>query len=226
MSFLTGKRAKNKAYQWLQSSFGPLAQQQGQMGQQFLGAYQGALGLGDDEQFNTGFDRFKRSSGYQNVLNETMRGVTGSMAARGLLASGSTLRALQDRSSQLAQQTYGNYLGQVLGGAQTAFGASQGYANTIAGAGQVGGTQGALSGIGALGQGIGGFASVFRSDRRLKDDIKQVGTRADGLGIYEYTMRHTGERQIGVMADEVAQLRPEALGPVVEGYATVRYDLL
>jgi hypothetical protein len=73
MSFLTGKRAKNKAYQWLQSSFGPLAQQQAQTGQQFLGAYQGALGLGDDEQFNTGFDRFKRSSGYQNVLNETMR---------------------------------------------------------------------------------------------------------------------------------------------------------
>ncbi len=222
MSFLTGKRAKNKAYQWLQSSFGPLAQQQGQMGQQFLGAYQGALGLGDDEQFNTGFDRFKRSSGYQNVLNETMRGVTGSAAARGLLASGSTLRALQDRSGQLAQQTYGNYLGQVLGGAQTAFGASQGYANTIAGAGQVGAREGIA---GALGQ-AAGAAAMFASDRRLKDDIERVGTREDGLGIYEYTMRHTGERQIGVMADEVAQLRPEALGPVVEGYATVRYDLL
>lgn len=224
MSFLTGKRAKNKAFSWLQSSFGPLAQQQGQMGQDFLGAYQGALGLGDDDQFNEGFERFKRGSGYQNVLNETMRGVTGSMAARGLLSSGSTLRALQDRSNQLAQQTYGNYLGQILGGAQTAFGASQGFANTIAGAGQVGGTQGLG---GAIGQGVGAAAAAGAfSDRRLKTNITRVGTREDGLGLYEYTMRGTGARQIGVMADEVAQLRPEALGPVVDGYATVRYDLL
>lgn len=224
MGFLTGKRAKNKAFQWLQQSFGPMAQQQAAQGRQLLDIYQGGLGLGSNEAFNAGLDRFRQGTGYQNILNETMRGVTGNAAARGLLNSGAALREYQNRSAELADRTYQNYLAQVLGGAQTATGNAQNFAGLIGQAGQVGPTQGALGGIGALGQGIGGFAAL--SDRRLKTNIKRVGTRKDGLGLYEYTLKTTGDRQIGVMADEVAQLRPEALGPVVEGYATVRYDLL
>jgi hypothetical protein len=160
MGFLTGKRAKNKAYQWLQDSFGGVARNQAAQGQQFLSAYQSGLGFGDDASFNAGLDRFKRSSGYENVFNETMRGVTGSSAARGLLNSGAAIRAYGDRASELANRTYQNYLAQILGGAQTSFGNAQGFANTIAGAGQVGATNGALGAVGALGQGIGGFAAL------------------------------------------------------------------
>lgn len=161
MGFLTGKRAKNRAFQWLQSSFGPMAQQQAQQGQQFLGAYQSGLGFGDPTAFNEGLNRFKQSSGYQNILNEAMRGVTANAAARGLLNSGAAIRAYQDRSADLADRTYQNYLAQVLGGAQTTMGNAQNFAGLIGQAGQVGPTQGALGGIGALGQGIGGFASLF-----------------------------------------------------------------
>jgi hypothetical protein len=156
------------------------------------------------------------------------------MAARGLLASGSTAQALQDRANQLAQGTYSNYLGQLLGGSQTAFqggqsafGTAQGLGNIIAGAGQTGPSQGLLGGIG---QAVGGGASLFtaiKSDRRAKKDIVQIGTRPDGLGIYEYTLKDDGQRYIGVMADEVAKYRPEALGPITsDGYATVHYDRL
>lgn len=161
MGFLTGKRAKNKAFQWLQSSFGPMAQQQARQGQELMGVAQGALGIGSPEAFNAGLERFRSASGYQNILNSAMRGVTTSQAARGMLGSGATLRALQDRSADLADRTYQNYLSQVLGLGQTATGNAQSFAGLIGQAGQVGPTQGALGGIGALGQGIGGFASLF-----------------------------------------------------------------
>lgn len=161
MSFLTGKRAKNRAFQWLQQSFGPLAQQQAAQGQRLLGAFESGLGFGDDATFNAGLERFKRSSGYENILSSAMRGVTAEAASRGLLNSGAAIRRYQDRSVDLADRTYQNYLAQVLGGAQTATGSAQNFGGLIGQAGQVGPTQGALGGIGALGQGIGGFASLF-----------------------------------------------------------------
>ena len=66
--------------------------------------------------------------------------------------------------------------------------------------------------------------AIAFSDRRLKSNIARVGEYGDGLGIYDYDMN--GTRQRGVMADEVAQLRPWALGPVIDGFATVDYGKL
>jgi hypothetical protein len=72
---------------------------------------------------------------------------------------------------------------------------------------------------------VGQAAAVF-SDRRLKANIERVGTLSDGLGVYDYDYVWGGERQRGVMADEVAQLRPWALGEPVNGFATVRMEAL
>ena len=52
---------------------------------------------------------------------------------------------------------------------------------------------------------------------------------ANGLGVYRY--RYVWEdadapMRIGVMADEVERLAPEALGPIVLGYRTVNYSML
>ena len=87
-------------------------------------------------------------------------------------------------------------------------------------AGVLGGLGSIASGVGALG-GSGGAAALF-SDRRLKSNIVKLGEMDDGLGIYEYDI--FGERQRGVMADEVEALRPWALGPTVEGFQTVKYQ--
>ena len=78
-----------------------------------------------------------------------------------------------------------------------------------------------------IGQGLkaaSSIASLF-SDRRLKRNIRKIGEYADGLGryVWDYVW---GERASGVMADEVAKLRPWALGPVVGGFATVNYEAL
>lgn len=70
-------------------------------------------------------------------------------------------------------------------------------------------------------------AAYAGSDRRLKRDIEQVGTLPNGLNIYEWNYRDGMDqpegRFRGVMADEVAIIAPELLGPTVNGYQTVYY---
>lgn len=85
---------------------------------------------------------------------------------------------------------------------------------------------------GSIGSLIGSAAqsaAMMFSDKRLKTNIEKVGQEPDGLGIYEYNYAVNWlpqERQRGVMADEVAALRPWALGPEIAGYATVNYGAL
>lgn len=80
----------------------------------------------------------------------------------------------------------------------------------------------------SIGKGLSTAASAATlfSDRRLKVSVERVDSFEDGLGLYEYNYTWGGDRQRGVMADEVALLRPWALGPVIEGYATVNYGAL
>lgn len=65
-------------------------------------------------------------------------------------------------------------------------------------------------------------ALFAKSDRRLKFDIREVGKLIDGLTIYIY--KYVGEtvNRIGLMADEVERLYPEAIN-VVFGYKTINY---
>jgi len=58
---------------------------------------------------NKALENFQASPGYQFAQNEAQRAVENSMAARGMLQSGATLKALQERSMGLANQEFGNY---------------------------------------------------------------------------------------------------------------------
>jgi len=68
-----------------------------------------------------------------------------------------------------------------------------------------------------------GTFSMF-SDRRLKSNIVQIGVHPIGVGIYEYDI--FGGRQIGVMAQELAQVMPEAVHMHPSGYLMVDYGRL
>ncbi len=46
------------------------------------------------------------------------------------------------------------------------------------------------------------------------------------IGLYAFRFFGEDKQRICVMADEVAEHYPEALGPMVDGYATVNYDRL
>lgn len=78
--------------------------------------------------------------------------------------------------------------------------------------------------LGSLAQGAG--SALAMSDRRLKRNIVKLGEEVDGLGVYAFDYVWPGPRQRGVMADEVASLRPWALGPSIGGFASVDYGRL
>jgi len=68
-----------------------------------------------------------------------------------------------------------------------------------------------------------GSAFMF-SDRRLKSNIKRIGEHEIGVGIYSYTM--IGFPQIGVIAQEVALVRPDLVKRHANGYLMVNYGSL
>jgi hypothetical protein len=62
------------------------------------------------------------------------------------------------------------------------------------------------------------------SDRRLKSNIVRLGTHPIGVGIYEYDI--FGGRQIGVMAQELMEVMPDAVQEHPSGYLMVDYGRL
>jgi len=77
---------------------------------------------------------------------------------------------------------------------------------------------------GLFGLGSAGMLAYALSDRRLKSNIIRVGTHPLGIGIYEYDL--FGEREMGVMADEVMTVKPEAVARHPSGYLIVDYGRL
>ena len=65
----------------------------------------------------------------------------------------------------------------------------------------------------------------FFSDRRLKEDIKEIGKAKNGLPIYSFRYKDDPDKltRIGFMADEVEKKHPDAVG-LAGGYKTVDYD--
>jgi hypothetical protein len=92
-----------------------------------------------------------------------------------------------------------------------------------------------MSGLFGLGgQALGGFlgsntgsaavAGLF-SDERLKENIKHIG-KENGFPIYEFNYINIPDKRfIGVMAQDVEKVMPEAIGES-EGYKTVNYEMI
>lgn len=67
-----------------------------------------------------------------------------------------------------------------------------------------------------------GSAGVTKySDRRLKTNVERIGTHPLGIGVYEYDI--FDRREVGVMADEVMTVKPEAVSVGADGFYRVNY---
>lgn len=171
-----------------------------------------------------GYQDYLRNAGYAPALQQMQQNVTGQGAASGLLNSGATSKALLREGANLNNQYFNNYLQQLSGLAGQGLQAGGLVANT--GQRSTSNSQGGgPSTLGSVASTVGGLAAIF-SDPRLKTDVQKLGTRPDGLGVYSYRYLGSLKRVIGVMADEVARLRPDAMGPTVKGFATVNYGAL
>ena len=80
------------------------------------------------------------------------------------------------------------------------------------------------AGIGAAGA-LGGARIKAASDRRLKKNIKRIGTHVLGIGLYTWDYLW-GQPFTGVMADEVEQVMPEAIVMHPSGFKMVNYSML
>lgn len=227
----------NAAAPWLKETYTPLANSGASAGN-FIAGLLGIPG-GDSTGAQAAFSGYKDMAGYAPALRDMQKGIVGGAAARGLLNSGSTQRGLLKAGADLDQQTFGNFLQYLQGLSSMGMQGAGLIANsadqtdnrteTRTGTSTTKGTTtekkpgGGL--FGSLGSIAGAAASIF-SDRRLKENSSEIATLDDGLGVYTFNYIGDDERRIGVMADEVALLRPWALGPTVGGYATVNYGEL
>jgi len=102
-------------------------------------------------------------------------------------------------------------------------------ANIVEGIGsQSGGTSSTTapsqSGAGSIiGPALSAAAMFMWSDERLKEDKEVVGETFDGQPIYKYRMKDGSAPQLGLMAQDVEKVHPEAVRDV-NGYKQVNYD--
>ena len=129
-----------------------------------------------------------------------LEGQIGSAQAGGELASGRALSSAFNLPAQFLGLQYG-----MKGGAP-------GFSNLFGGGGGGGGAAMDIPMEGAS-----------FSDRRLKTNIHRISTRPDGLGVYEFEYIWGGGKHIGLMAQEVLGIYPDAVGSV-GGYYTVDYS--
>ena len=75
-------------------------------------------------------------------------------------------------------------------------------------------------------RGGGGRAGGRRSDIALKHDITLLGRLDNGLGFYRFSYNGNNKAYVGVIAQEVQVVVPEAVARGRDGYLRVNYDKL
>jgi hypothetical protein len=78
--------------------------------------------------------------------------------------------------------------------------------------------------------GLGGAGIMRYSDERLKTNIEKVGSLENGVNLYSYNYKDGYDlpegRQIGVIAQEVEAVMPEAVVEMDNGFKAVNYAML
>jgi len=148
----------------------------------------------------------------------------GSNAARGGGSRGSALNVSSGRAAA-AQSARGRAS---MGGGAPRFAGRGGGGAAFAGGGG-GGFRGGGGG-GFRGGGGGGFrgggGGGRRSDIALKHDVVLLGHLANGLGYYRFSYLGSSKPYVGVIAQEVQSLVPEAVTRGRDGYLRVYYQRL
>lgn len=149
--------SQNQAYPWLQQQYAPQVQQ----GLDASDAYGNLLGLSGPSRFDEQFNDYKDSSGYNFMLDQGSKAITGNNAAKGLLNSGSTLKALNTFGQNTASTYFNQYLDRLLGltkSGQEAGGLISGAGNTSQGTSSSSGSSYQKKGMGEfIGSILGGM---------------------------------------------------------------------
>jgi hypothetical protein len=113
-----------------------------------------------------------------------------------------------------------------LGGGARVSGGGRSFAGARGGGGGFRGGGGGFRGGGGGFRGGGGRGGGRRSDIRLKHDIALLGYLDDGLGFYRFSYIGSNKAYVGVIAQEVQAVMPEAVERSPDGYLRVSYEKL
>ena len=212
--------AGNRAFPFLQDQFGKPG----------ASAYQSSLGTLSDTLGS--FEDYRDATGFDFMEKLGLARQAGALSGNSMLQSGAALKSLAEYENNLEKMSLNNYLEKVLQlgnlgaqGGQIA-GSAGGYSTQTSSGRSTGSGS---SNSGGLGSAIGSIgAAIALSDERTKENINKIGVLPDiGLGVYEYNYKGDTSKFIGVMAQEVEERYPSALGPrTEEGFLTVDYDKL
>lgn len=191
------------------------------------------------EQAQTGFQNYLDNFGFQHELDQGSTAIRGNQASRRLLGSGSTLKRLQDYGLGTRDQYRTNYLNAIgnqqalgLNAASAQAGVGSNYsgqlvANQNSRASNIGNAAlaGAANNTNFLGAAMS--AAAMLSDERAKIVTAKVGEMEDGLPIFRFRYIGSDLEHTGPLAQDVANYRPWALGPVRDdGMMTILPDML
>jgi hypothetical protein len=111
----------NQAYPEINSTFSP----QATTGVQSNNAIADLLGLNGEVSQSDGFNNYLNSSAYKFTRDQGIEGINSNNASKGLLDSGSALKAITSYSSNLANQFLNQYISNLQGLGQQGLGAGQ-----------------------------------------------------------------------------------------------------
>lgn len=98
-----------------------------------LTTYANAMGLNGQDAANSALSTFQASPSYQYSLDQGLQAVDAGAASKGMMRSGSTIKAEQTLGTNLANQDFTNYLSRLNNLTQTGLSATNGYENVATG---------------------------------------------------------------------------------------------
>ena len=169
----------------------------------------GITNIGND-QFKLPLDVMGQLKSYMGLGQDASR-LSGQLGQQGFNQTAQGIGGLLSGGNMLFNPTSGMFPGTLgslgLGGA----GAAE------AGAGLFAGIPGGISEAALM------AAPKAFSDRRLKRDISRIGTLKNGLPVYYFRYKWSEKLYVGLMADEVEQVHPEAVLDGPFGFKMVNY---
>jgi len=85
---------------------------------------------------------------------------------------------------------------------------------------------GAAAFMDALSIGTSIATMAAASSKKLKHNIKKIGKSIGGHNIYKFSYKGSSRRYVGVIAEEIQKIIPEAVITMPNGFLGVNYNLI